>query len=69
MKRFASFVVAGPEDAAEYRAIRKLSIPVSLNGNQGLKLLIEGKATFDSMEAGIGRAGSGSNFQPGLFTE
>ena len=59
---FAPFVVAGPEDFPEYRAIRKLSLSPFLNGNR-VKLLIDGKATFDSMEAGIGRARSYILFQ------
>jgi len=59
---FASFVVPCPDDFPEYRAIRKLSLSPFLNGNR-VQLLIDGRATFDSIEAGIARARSYILFQ------
>ncbi|HIE54471.1 MAG TPA: cardiolipin synthase, partial [Chromatiaceae bacterium] len=59
---FSHFMVAGPEEFPEYRAIRKLSLSPFLSGNR-VKLLIDGKATFGSLEQGIHRASSYILFQ------
>lgn len=59
---FAPFVVPGPEDFPEYRAIRRLSLSPFLTGNR-VELLIDGERTFDSIEAGIRRARSYILFQ------
>lgn len=59
---FSRYVVATPKEFPEYRAIRKLSLSPFLNGNQ-VKLLIDGEATFSSMERGIQRARSYILFQ------
>jgi len=49
---FAPYRVPGPDDFPEYRAIQRLSVSPFLSGNQ-VDLLIDGQATFDSIEAGI----------------
>ncbi len=52
---FARFVVEGPERFPEYRAIRRLSLSPFLRGNR-VELLVDGRATYDDLEAGLREA-------------
>jgi cardiolipin synthase len=58
----ARFVVEAPSHFPEYKAIKRLSLVPFLKGN-AVELLIDGEATYDSLEAGIGRAESYILFQ------
>ncbi|WP_456379739.1 cardiolipin synthase [Thiolapillus sp.] len=59
---FAPFVVHDPAYFPEYQAIKELSTTPFLRGNR-IQLLIDGKATYDSLEDGIQRAQSYILFQ------
>ncbi len=61
-EEFMPFVVHVPDDFPEYKAITRLSTSPFLKGNR-VELLVDGKATYESLEEGIKRARSYILFQ------
>ncbi|WP_293645497.1 phospholipase D-like domain-containing protein, partial [Thiolapillus sp.] len=61
-QEFAPFVVHVPDDFPEYKAITRLSTSPFLKGNR-VELLVDGRATYKSLEEGIKRASSYILFQ------
>ncbi len=59
---FLGLAVDVPRHFPEYRAIRRLSPTPFLRGNR-VRLLVDGKVTYDSIEAGLRRASSYILFQ------
>ena len=63
---FEPYLVEVPQTFPEYEAVKKLSNFQFLNGNQ-VELLVDGQATYDSIEAGIEAAESYVLFQFYIF--
>ncbi|HHE74263.1 MAG TPA: cardiolipin synthase, partial [Desulfobacteraceae bacterium] len=61
-EEFKPFIIHQPEDFPEYLVVRKLSTTPFLRGNR-VQLLIDGEATYDSLEKGIKQAQSYILFQ------
>lgn len=61
-KDLQPYMLEVPEDFPEYEAVRKLARFLFVNGNK-VQLLVNGKVTFDSIEAGIEEAKSYVLFQ------